>query len=54
MMQNTSGLVERSLTFIEIYRQYKSKEDIMQILIHIKIRQKDSAFTSLVIDDIMS
>ena len=33
MMQNTSGLVERSLTFIEVYRQYKSKEDIMQILI---------------------
>ena len=74
MMQNTSWLVERTLTFIKVNCQYKSK-DIIQIfienivkfivninlkktkcrfLLQIKIRQKDSACTSLVINDIMS
>ena len=33
MMQNTSRLVERTLTFIEVYCQYIYKEDKMQILI---------------------
>ena len=40
MMQNTSGLVERSSTFIEVYCQYKSKGDTMEIFIEIKILKK--------------
>ena len=36
MKQNTSWLVERTLTFIEVYCQYKSKENKMQIFIENK------------------
>ena len=36
MTQNSSRLVESTLTFIEVYCQYKPKEDIIQIFIENK------------------